>query len=206
MSQSTQHILDRVRPPRVQITYDVEVGNAIEMKELPFVVGVIADLSGDRDPDNPLDPMKARKFIEIDRDNFNEIMTKLKPRLAFQVDNTLANDNTQLNVLVNFRSMDDFNPVNIIQQIPAMATLYETRSRLKDLLSKLDGNDDLDALLSGILSNTDAQSKMKTELNLDAPAAPSASGATAAPSAAADAAPKASTPPAPDAGKPAPKK
>lgn len=179
MSQSTQHILDKVRPPRVQITYDVETGNAIEMKELPFVVGVIADLSGDRDPNNPLVPMKQRKFAEIDRDSFNEIMAKINPRVAFQVDNKLANDNTQLNVLLQFANMEDFSPVNVIKQVPAMATLYETRSRLKDLLTKLDGNDDLETLLTGILSNTDAQNKMKQELNLGAPAA---AGAAAAPS------------------------
>lgn len=171
MTESTQHLLDKIRPPRVQITYDVEVGDAIEMKSLPFIVGVIADLSGDRDPNNPLPSIKQRKFAEIDRDNFNEIMGKIAPRCAFQVDNKLADDNTQLNLLLNFASMDDFDPVSVIKQVPAMAKLYETRTKLKDLLTKLDGNDDLETMLTEILDNTDAQNQMKKDLNIsDAPA------------------------------------
>lgn len=166
----TQHLLDKVRPPRVQITYDVEIGDAIEMKELPFVVGVVADLSGDRDPDTPMEPMKQRKFVDIDRDNFNEIMDKAAPRLAFQVPNTLSNDDTELNLLLKFQNMDDFSPVNVIQQVPAMAALYETRSRLKDLLTKLDGNDTLDSLLTDVLTNTTSQNQIKKDLNLAAPA------------------------------------
>lgn len=166
----TQHLLSKIRPPRVQITYDVEIGDAIEMKELPFVVGVIADLSGDRDPDAPLPAVKNRKFAEIDRDNFNEIMLKQNTRLAFQVPNMLANDGTELNLLMHFKSIEDFDPVNVIQQIPAMATLYETRSKLKDLLSKLDGNDTLDALLTDVLTNTTSQTQLKQALNLGAPA------------------------------------
>lgn len=166
----TQHLLDKIRPPRVHITYDVEIGDAIEMKELPFVVGVIADLSGTRDPDNPLAPVKQRKFAEIDRDNFNDIMSKTNPRLAFQVENALTDDNTELNLLLKFQNMDDFSPVNVIKQVPGMAALYETRTRLKDLLTKLDGNDELDTLLTGVLSNTANQATITKDLNLGAAA------------------------------------
>ena len=106
--ESTQHKLDRVRSPRVHITYDVEIGDAIEMKELPFVIGVLADLSGK--PEEPLPRLKDRKFVEIDRDNFNEVLKGMKPRLAFQVDNSLADDDTKLGVELRFQNMDDFSP------------------------------------------------------------------------------------------------
>lgn len=174
MAGNTQHKLDRVRPPRVQITYDVEIGNAIEMKELPFVVGVIADLSGDRDPDNPLPKVKQRKFVEVDRDNFNDVLAKQKPRLAFQVDNVLSagkdDQETMLNVLLEFKNIEDFSPVNVINQVPAMQKLYETRKRLSDLLTKLDGNDDLDHLLTNVLDNSDTQKKIASELQSTSPA------------------------------------
>ncbi|MCK7512008.1 MAG: type VI secretion system contractile sheath small subunit [Desulfobacterales bacterium] len=85
--ESLQHTLDRVRAPRVQITYDVEIGDSIEMKEIPFVVGVLGDFSGK--PDEPLPKLKDRKFIEIDRDNFNKVLEGMKPRVAYRVDNKL---------------------------------------------------------------------------------------------------------------------
>lgn len=179
MTESLQHVLDRVRRPRVHITYDVEIGDAIEMKELPFVVGVLADLSGDRDPDTPLPPIKKRKFVDLDRDNFNEIMEKIAPRLAMQVDNVLAKkegseeggdakdggEDTLINALMNFKSMDDFEPVNIIKQIEPMAKLYETRTKLRDLVAKLDGNDNLDHLLMDVLENTDKQSELRKDID-----------------------------------------
>ncbi len=173
----TQHLLDKVRPPRVHITYDVEIGDAIEMKELPFVVGVISDLSGDRDPDNPMDSVKKRKFAEIDRDNFNVIMAKQRPRLAFKVDNKLTDDDTQLNLLLEFQSIDDFDPINVIKKIPAMNKLYQMRTQLNDLMTKLDGNDTLDTLLTDVLSNTDTQNQLKKSLNIGA--APAGSSAAA---------------------------
>lgn len=166
MSESTQKKLDRVRPPRVQITYDVEIGNAIEMKELPFVVGILADLSGK--PEKPLPKMKERKFVEVDRDNFNDVMVAAAPRLAFQVPNTLQNDGSKLNVLLNFRELDDFDPVNVIKQVGPLAKLFEARQRLTDLLTKLDGNDDLDGLLSSVIGSTDQQAALKAELGSDA--------------------------------------
>lgn len=164
MVESLQHKLDRVRPPRVQITYDVEIGNAIEMKELPFVMGVLADLSGM--PAEILPKVKDRKFVEVDRDNFNEVMASITPRLALRVNNTLANDGTQISVELFFKSMDDFQPVNVVKQVPALERLYEARTRLKDLLTKLDGNDTLGELLAEIITNTEKRDALKQELGI----------------------------------------
>jgi len=159
MAESTQHKLDRVRPPRVQITYDVEIGGAMQKRELPLVVGVMADLSGK--PAEPLPQLKTRGFVTIDRDNFNEVMTSISPRLAFQVDNKIANDDSKLNVELNFKTIDDFEPVALIQQVAALRKLYEARQRLSDLLTKLDGNDELDHLLQEIVQNTEGLNELK---------------------------------------------
>lgn len=159
--ESLQHTLDRVRSPRVQITYDVEIGDAIEKKEIPFVVGVLGDFSGK--PDEPLPKMKDRKFVEIDRDNFNKVLEAMKPRVSFRVDNKLANDGSQLAVDLRFKSMDDFHPENVAQQITPLKKLVEARKKLSDLLTKLDGNDKLDELLQDIISNTDALKKLGDE-------------------------------------------
>jgi type VI secretion system protein ImpB len=159
--ESLQHTLDRVRAPRVQITYDVEIGDSIEMKEIPFVVGVLGDLSGK--PDEPLPKLKDRKFIEIDRDNFNKVLEGMKPRVSFRVDNKLSNDGSQLAVDLRFKSMDDFHPERVAEQITPLRKLVEARKRLSDLLSKLDGNDKLDELLQDVISNTDALKKLGDE-------------------------------------------
>ena len=152
--ESLQHTLDRVRSPRVQITYDVEVGDAIEKKEIPFVVGVLGDLSGK--PEEPLPPLKQRKFIEIDRDNFNNVLKGMKPRLAYKVDNKLTDEDTKLAVELNFKSMDDFQPDRVAEQITPVRKLLDARKRLSELLSKLDGNDKLDELLQNVLSSTES--------------------------------------------------
>ena len=167
MAESTQHKLDRVRPPRVQITYDVEIGGAMQKRELPLVVGIMADLSGK--PIEPLPQLKSRGFVSIDRDNFNDVMTSIAPRIAFQVDNKITNDDSKLNVELNFRTMDDFEPVAIIQQVSPLRKLFEARQRLSDLLTKLDGNDDLDRLLQEIVSNTEGLSELKALGAGDAP-------------------------------------
>ena len=159
MSESTQRKLTRIRPPRVQITYDVETGGAIEKKELPLVVGIMADLAGKQE--QPMAPIKTRKFVEIDRDNFNDVMSSITPRLAFQVDNNLKDDDTKLNVELRFRKIDDLRPEAVVQQIEPLRKLFEARQRLNDLLAKLDGNDDLDVLLQDIAANTDSQQKIK---------------------------------------------
>ena len=159
--ESLQHTLDRVRAPRVQITYDVEIGEAIEMKEIPFVVGVLADISGK--PDEPLPKLKDRKFVEIDRDNFDNVLAGMKPRLAFRAENKLTDDDTKMSVELRFKSMDDFHPERVAEQITPVRKLVETRKKLSDLLNKLDGNDRLDELLQDIISNTDALEKLGTE-------------------------------------------
>jgi len=159
MPESTQKKLSRIRPPRVQITYDVEIGDAIQMKELPFVAGILADLSGK--PAEALPKLKDRKFVEIDRDNFNDVLASCAPRLALRVDNKLANDDSKLNVELNFRSIDDFDPAEVVKQIEPLRKLFDARQRLMDLLAKLDGNDKLDALLQEIVANPDNQKALK---------------------------------------------
>lgn len=162
MPESTQHKLDRVRPPRVQITYDVEIGDAIVMKELPFIVGIMADLSGQ--PEEALPPLKERKYVEIDRDNFNDIMKAIGPRLALRVDNRLAGDGEKLSAVLNFSDLDDFSPINVLKQVKPLADLYEARTRLADLLTKLDGNDALDALLRDVVKNTEGMQQIKAAI------------------------------------------
>jgi type VI secretion system protein ImpB len=151
--ESTQHKLDRVRSPRVHITYDVQVGDAIEMKELPFVMGILADLSGK--PSEPLPRLRDRKFVEIDRDNFDEVMKGMKPRLAFQVDNRLTEDDTKIGVELQFQSLDDFAPERVAEQVEPLRKLVEVRQQLKGLLAKTDGNDRLADRLQEIISNTE---------------------------------------------------
>jgi type VI secretion system protein ImpB len=163
MAESLQHKLSRVRPPRVQITYDVEIGDAIERKELPFVIGVMADLSGK--PAEPLPRVADRKFVAIDRDNFDAVMASAKPRLALRVPNRLQPDaNDSLNVELSFEKFEDFAPEAVVKQAPALAKLFEARGRLRDLLTKLDGNDKLDALLGDVVKNTEEQAALKAQL------------------------------------------
>jgi len=165
--QSLQHKIDRVRAPRVHITYDVEVGDAIEMKEIPFVVGVLADLSGK--PDDPLPKVKDRKFVEIDRDNFNNVLAAMKPRVAFKVDNKLSGDDSKIAVELRFKSLDDFHPEQVVQQVEPLRKLVEARHRLSDLLNKLDGNDKLDELLQNVIASTDSLQKLGQETGVMSP-------------------------------------
>jgi type VI secretion system protein ImpB len=159
--ESLQHKLDRIRRPRVHITYDVEIGGAIELKELPFVVGVLADLSGK--PEEPLPRLKDRKFVEIDRDNFNKVLAATKPRLAYQVDNTLQNDGSKLNVELRFNDMDDFVPDQVVKQVEPLRRLLEARERLEHLLNKMDGNERLEHVLQDVVRNTDAMKQLQDE-------------------------------------------
>ena len=160
MSESTQHKLDHIRPPRVQITYDVETLGAIEMKELPFVAGILADLSGK--PEEELPKVLDRKFVEIDRDNFNDILASINPRVAFQVPNKLVEEeDATMNVELKFKNIDDFDPVEVLKQVEPLRKLFETRQHLCDLLTKLDGNDDLDRLLSEVSENADGLKELK---------------------------------------------
>jgi len=160
-SQSTQHKLDRVRKPRVHLTYDVEVGGAIQLRELPFVVGVMADLSGK--PDEALPRLKDRKFVDIDRDNFDKVMAGMKPRLAFQVDNTLQGDGSKMNVELRFSSLEDLEPEQVVKQVEPLRKLLEARGRLTNLLNKMDGNDKLEEILQDVVRNTEALKTLRSE-------------------------------------------
>jgi type VI secretion system protein ImpB len=163
--ESTQHKLKRVRPPRVNITYDVEIGGAIEVKQLPFVVGVMGDFSGK--PEQPLPRVKDRKLIEIDRDNFDQVLAGQKPRLALRVDNKLTNDDSKMAVELKFNSMQDFEPDSLVQQVPPLKKLVEARQKLNDLLSKMDGNDKLEEMLTDIIANSQSQKELSSALKLE---------------------------------------
>jgi type VI secretion system protein ImpB len=152
----------------VQITYDVETGDAIEKRELPFIVGVLADLSGDQGKP----PLKDRKFTEIDRDNFNEVLGSINPELNFRVDNKLTDDaDDQLNVSLEFEDMDDFTPSEIVRQVEPLRKLFEARQRLSDLAAKLEGNAKLESLLQDILDNTEVQEEIRESLDANGDAA-----------------------------------
>lgn len=168
--ESLQHTLDRVRSPRVQITYDVEIGGAIQMKEIPFVVGVLGDLSGN--PDEPLPKLKDRKFVEIDRDNFNTVLAGMKPRLAYRVDNKLTNDDSKIGVELRFKSLDDFHPERVAEQITPIRKLVEARKKLSDLMGKLDGNDKLEELLQEVINSTESLEKLGKEVGAKGPDQP----------------------------------
>jgi type VI secretion system protein ImpB len=168
MSESLQHKLDRVRRPRVQITYDVETNGAMVKTELPFVVGVLADLSGQ--PKEALRPLKERKFVPIDRDNINEVLKKATPRLAMKVQNKLTDENTKLAVELNFKHMDDFSPARVAEQVQPLKELLDMRQRLTQLLSKMEGNDKLEKLLGDVLGNTEKAMELAKQLGIDAPA------------------------------------
>ena len=165
MSPSVQHKLDRVRRPRVQITYDVETNGAMQKVELPFVAGVMADLSGM--PKDPLPAMKERKFVNIDRDNFNDVLAKAAPRLAFRVQNKLTDENSQLNVELNFKNIEDFEPAQVARQVGPLKELLEMRHKLTQLLSKMEGNDKLEAMLGDILNNTEKAMALAKELGVE---------------------------------------
>ena len=165
-SDSLQHTLDRVRRPRVQLTYDVETGGAMEKKDIPFVVGVMGDLSGQ--PKDTPKPLKDRKFVPIDRDNFNEVLSKAEPRLAFKVPNRLTGEEGQLPVELNFEHIDDFEPARVAGQIPALKEILDVRARLSELLGKMEGNDKLDQLLCEVLSNSEQASTLAEEMGVSA--------------------------------------
>lgn len=153
MSDSVHRKLDRVRKPRVHITYEVETNGAVEVKELPFVVGVMGDFAGDSK--KTLKPLRDRKFTIIDRDNFNDVMASISPSLTFQVDNTLGGDGKQsFNVNLEFNAIEDFEPARVAQQIEPLRKLLERRNELRDLLTKVDRSEDLENILERVLMNT----------------------------------------------------
>jgi type VI secretion system protein ImpB len=162
--ESVQQKISRIRPPRVHISYEVETGGAIELKELPFVVGVLGDFSGK--PADALPRIRDRKFVEIDRDNFDAALAGMKPRLSYGVDNKLAGDGSKLGVELNFRKMEDFHPDQVAQQIEPLRKLVEARRNLSDLLAKMDGNDKLGELLEDVLNNADSQKQLGDALGV----------------------------------------
>jgi type VI secretion system protein ImpB len=164
MAESVHKKLDRVRKPRVHITYDVETEGASVKKELPFVVGVMGDFSGN--PTEPLKPLRDRKFVQIDRDNFNDVMKRMTPGVSIKVENTLKGDGSEMAVDLKFSSMDDFNPANIVKQVEPLNKLLETRNKLRDLLTKVDRSEDLEVILEKVLQNTDDLEKLKSDLGI----------------------------------------
>jgi type VI secretion system protein ImpB len=160
-SESLQHKLDRVRRPRVHLTYDVEIGGAIQQKELPFVLGVLSDLSGK--PDEPLPRLKDRKFVEIDRDNFNKVLGGMKPRLNFAADNELQGDGSKINVELRFQHISDFEPEQVVNQVEPLRKLLQARERLVNLVNKMDGNDPLEQLLQDVVNNTETLKQLSQE-------------------------------------------
>jgi type VI secretion system protein ImpB len=162
--ESTQHKLDRVRSPRVHITYDVEIGDAIEMKELPFVMGVLGDLTGQ--PEQPLAALKDRKFVEINPDNFDTVLKGMQPHLAYSVANKLSDDPNagQISVNLKFESLDDFSPENVAKQVGPLKELLDLRTRLSDLRGSLQGNDKLEELLLEAVGNTEKMKLLESEI------------------------------------------
>ncbi len=198
MSESLQHKIDRVRRPRVHITYDVETGGAMKKVELPFVVGVLADLSGQ--PKQPLASLKDRKAVYIDRDNFNDVLARSGARLALKVANKLSDPNSSLAVELNFKHIDDFEPARVAEQIGPLKQLLDMRQELTQLLSRMEGNDKLDELLQSILANQE-KATVVSQLIDKQTGKPPVSPPTAAPKPAtappaAAAAPKPAAPPA----------
>ncbi len=165
MSASVHDKLNRVRKPRVHISYQVETEGAEVVRELPFVVGVMGDFSGD--PTSPLRPLADRKFIQIDRDNFNDVMASMNPGLKLKVDNTLSEAGGQMGVDLTFKSIEDFEPARVAQQVPALRALMETRAKLRDLMSKVDRSDELEGLLEQVLKNENDLKSLSSELGLD---------------------------------------
>jgi type VI secretion system protein ImpB len=164
MSGSVHDKLNRVRKPRVHITYDVETEGAEVQRELPFVMGVMGDFSGD--PTAPLKSMTDRKFIQIDRDNFNDVMASMTPGLKLKVDNKLSEDGGQMGVDLKFNAIEDFEPARVAQQVPALRTLMETRAKLRDLMSKVDRSEELESLLEQVLKSEDEIKSLSSQLGL----------------------------------------
>ena len=163
--ESIHEKLKRVRKPRVHITYEVETEGAEILRELPFVVGIMGDFSGD--PTQQLRPLSERKFIQIDRDNFNEVMARMTPGLNLRVDNKLADDGSQMAVSLKFDSIDDFEPARVAEQVPALKALLETRNKLRDLMSKVDRSEQLESLLEQILTNENELKSLSGQLGIE---------------------------------------
>lgn len=166
MADSTQKKLERVRPPRIQISYEVETGGAMEMKELPFLMGVLGDFTGQ--PTEPLAKLKDRKFVEVTPDNFDDVLASMKPHLAFTVENKLSDepDAPKLGVDLNFRSLDDFSPDAVARQVKPLKELLDLRTQLSDLRGSLQTNEKLDEVLQATLGDAEKMNKLRSELGI----------------------------------------
>jgi type VI secretion system protein ImpB len=162
-SASIHDKLERVRKPRVHITYQVETEGAEVEKELPFIVGILGDFSGN--PTVPLKPLKERKFIQIDRDNFNEIMARMTPGANFKVENTLKGDGSEFAIQLKFNSIEDFEPARVVEQVEPLRKLLATRDKLRDLLTKVDRSEELEGLLEQVLQSTEDLKQLSSDLN-----------------------------------------
>lgn len=165
---SVQKRLEKVRPPRVQLSYDVEVGDAIEQKEIPFVTGVIGDFTGKQDPDSPLPRLKDRKFVNVDLDNFDDVMAGMAPKATYRVKNKLGEGGGEFAVNLAFKSMDDFRPEAVVQQVEPLRKLLEARTKLSDLRNKLAGNEKLEDILGDVLTNTEKLQQLGDESKKEA--------------------------------------
>lgn len=160
---SVQKRLEKVRPPRVQLTYDVEVGDAIEQKELPFVAGVLGDFTGKQDPSKPLPKLKDRKFVNVDLDNFDDVMKGMAPKASYRVKNKLSPEGGEFAVNLEFNKLEDFRPEQVVQQVEPLRKLLDARTKLSDLRNKLAGNEKLEDILGDVMSNTDKLKKLGSE-------------------------------------------
>ncbi len=170
MARESVHAkLERVRPPRVHVTYNVEIGNAIELKEIPFVMGILADLSGM--PEDPLPKMQARRFVEITPDNFDAVLDSMKPRVAFSVENKLSDDPNagKIGVDLTFKSIEDFEPERVAQRVQPLKELLDLRTKLSDLVGTLQGNEKLERLLHEVVSDSGKLERVRKEMNAEKP-------------------------------------
>jgi len=166
MAESVHEKLKRVRKPRVHITYDVETEGAVEQKDLPFVVGVLGDFSGN--PTEPLKPLRDRNFVQIDRDNFDAVLKRMTPGLNLRVENTLKDDGSEMAVQLKFESMEDFEPAKVAKQVDPLRKLLDTREKLKEMLTKVDLSPDYEETLQQILENTESLKQVAGELGVEA--------------------------------------
>ena len=163
--ESTQMKLSRVRKPRVHIVYEVETEGAVVQKELPFVVGVLGDFSGNAGAEKK--SLRERKFIQIDRDNFDEVMSNFKPGLTFNVENVIQNAGSNMSIELHFEKLSDFEPANVIAQIKPLKDLLDIRNKIRDLSTKTDRSEDLERILEDLLQNNDQLKSITSELGLE---------------------------------------
>jgi type VI secretion system protein ImpB len=165
MPESIHEKLKRVRKPHVHITMDID-GEGLPVHELPFVVGVMGDFVGDPDPDDPPKPLSERKFIEIDRDKFNDVMARLKPRLELKVPDTISGDkDAEFKVELGFQSLSDFHPDQLVQNVPALKKLLDARTKLEQLASAAEKGKGAEQVLEQILQSTEQLDRLKNEVS-----------------------------------------